>query len=115
MGAASRGPHGAWRSRFEREINCTDDQRVGNETVPFEGRSEKEPSDKTENHEGDALLHDLQLRDGEVIGPDAIRRAHLDTASNFETKGRPNRNCGGLFLEPVSRSTPPDSKIDHTA
>src|SRR2546421_745248 len=60
--------------KCEREIGRPNDQRVGEEVVPLQRLAEEDIRDYREDHQSNALLHDLKLRDAECLRADAIRR-----------------------------------------
>ena len=73
----------------EGESDGADEQGVGDQVIPAQLLVKNEESKYCEDDQRDALLHDLQLRQAEVVRADAIRR-HLKNV--LEERDRPARH-----------------------
>ncbi len=70
----------------KREIDRSHNKQVGNKDVPLDCLSEENIDNPRKDHQSDALLQDLQLRDRKRLRADTIRR-HLKNV--FEESDEP--------------------------
>ena len=84
----------------EDEIDGSDEEEAGYEMVPAEGHMERQGGEEDEDHEGDDLLNDLQLHEGEgsavalkahPVGRDleaVLKESDAPREENHEDQGR---------------------------
>jgi hypothetical protein len=87
------------RLYFKRKKDSGYDKSVGHADVPPYGTAEEQKGDYCENNECDALLQNLQLRNGPLIGANSIRRHLKKILKEGQPPARQYDNPKRLVLE----------------